>query len=128
ARARGHRRAAADGPGDGGAAARRHRGSGAARGVRCGGRRGAPPARRDAHARRRASRRALDRGRLAAAAHALPQPERPPVTLAQPYFLLALVLVPLAIVGYVLLDRRRRRRSAGWTRRTMLPDVGQRPS
>ena len=50
------------------------------------------------------------------------------MTLASPDFLFALLLVPLAVIGYVLLDRRRRKRAAGWSTRAMEPNIVRRPS
>jgi Ca-activated chloride channel family protein len=50
------------------------------------------------------------------------------VTFASPYLLLALVAVPLVAAGYLRLDRRRRKRSASWTRAALLPNVVERPS
>jgi Ca-activated chloride channel family protein len=49
------------------------------------------------------------------------------MTLASPDFLLALIAVPLALLGYLLLDRRRRARAAGWSARAMEPNVVRRP-
>jgi Ca-activated chloride channel family protein len=45
------------------------------------------------------------------------------VSFASPYLLLALVAVPLVALGYLQLDRRRRKRSASWTRSALLPNV-----
>ena len=64
---------------------------------------------RDAHVARSRPRRALDRGRLAAAVRPPPtQPRRPQMTFEWPLMLLSLLLIPLAVGGYVLLERRRR--------------------
>ena len=74
---------------------------------------------------RRPPRRALDRGRLAPAARRLPQAERGrPMSFASPWLLLSLLLVPLAIGGYVLLERQRARagRSAG-RRAALMPNM-----
>jgi Ca-activated chloride channel homolog len=49
------------------------------------------------------------------------------VSFASPLLLLALIAVPLAALGYGLLERRRARRSAAWARGAMLPNVVRRP-
>jgi Ca-activated chloride channel family protein len=49
------------------------------------------------------------------------------MTFASPYLLVGLVAIPLAIAGYLVLERRRARRSAPWARRPMLPNAVRRP-
>ena len=49
------------------------------------------------------------------------------MTFASPYLLVALVAIAFAIGGYVVLERRRGRRSAPWARRPMLPNAVRRP-
>jgi Ca-activated chloride channel family protein len=49
------------------------------------------------------------------------------MTLASPELLFALIAVPLALLGYLLLDRRRRARAAGWSTRPMEPNIVRRP-
>jgi Ca-activated chloride channel homolog len=49
------------------------------------------------------------------------------VSFAAPYLLVALVAVPLVAVGYELLDRRRSKRAAPWSRAAMLPNIVTRP-
>jgi Ca-activated chloride channel family protein len=50
------------------------------------------------------------------------------MTFASPYLLFGLFAVPLAAIGYWILDRRRVLRSAPWSRRAMLPNIVRRPS
>jgi Ca-activated chloride channel family protein len=50
------------------------------------------------------------------------------VTFASPYLLFGLVAVPLAAIGYWIINRRRARRSAPWSRQAMLPNIVRRPS
>ncbi len=45
-----------------------------------------------------------------------------------PYVLFGLLAVPLAAIGYWVLDRRRTRRSASWSGRALLPNTVRRPS
>jgi len=49
------------------------------------------------------------------------------VSFGHPYLLLALLAVPLAAVGYRLLDVRSRRRTAAWSSAAMLPNIVRRP-
>jgi Ca-activated chloride channel homolog len=50
------------------------------------------------------------------------------VTFAAPYLLFSLIAVPLAAIGYWILDRRRARRSAPWSSQAMLPNIVRRPA
>jgi Ca-activated chloride channel family protein len=50
------------------------------------------------------------------------------VSFGHPEVLIALVAVPLAALGYWLLEERRRRRAAAWTRSALLPNIVRRPS
>jgi Ca-activated chloride channel family protein len=50
------------------------------------------------------------------------------VSFGTPYFLLTLLAVPLAAVGYVLLEGRRARRSTAWSREALLPNMVPRRS
>jgi Ca-activated chloride channel family protein len=50
------------------------------------------------------------------------------VSFAAPYLLLGLVAVPLAVVAYAILERRRATRAEDWSRQAMLPNVVWRPS
>jgi Ca-activated chloride channel family protein len=45
------------------------------------------------------------------------------VTFAAPQLLFGLVAVPLAAVGYLMLERRRARRSVAWSRQAMQPNI-----
>lgn len=45
-----------------------------------------------------------------------------------PYLLVALVAVPLAVIGYMWLERRRTKRAAAWSSRALLPNIVRRPS
>jgi Ca-activated chloride channel family protein len=49
------------------------------------------------------------------------------VSFGAPYLLFGLLAVPLAALGYRLLERRRVRRSAAWSRQAMLPNIVRRP-
>jgi len=49
------------------------------------------------------------------------------MSFASPELLLALILIPLAAAGYVLLDRRRARRSTAWSRPQLQPNIVSRP-
>ncbi|MBV8080578.1 MAG: VWA domain-containing protein [Actinobacteria bacterium] len=49
------------------------------------------------------------------------------MTIASPYLLFALVAVPLAALAYLVLERRRARRAAGWSKRAMEPNIVVRP-
>jgi Ca-activated chloride channel family protein len=49
------------------------------------------------------------------------------VTFAAPELLFSLLAVPLAAIGYWILERRRTRRSDPWSRRAMLPNIVRRP-
>ena len=51
------------------------------------------------------------------------------MSFGSPYFLLGLLLVPLVAVGYMILERRRRRRASAWTNQALLPNLvlGGRP-
>ena len=75
------------------------------------------------------ARRPLDRRGLAAAAREPPAPEgRTPMSFAWPLMLLALLAVPLAVAGYVLLERRRERQAAVFASPALVPNlVGRRP-
>ena len=77
---------------------------------------GAPRDRRRARLGRRATRRALDPGRLVAPADDVPQPRGSAMSFASPLALLALLLVPAAAAGYIWFQRRRVRDSAGLRR------------
>lgn len=44
-----------------------------------------------------------------------------------PYLLLTLIAIPIAAVGYELLERRRRRRSTAWSRPELLPNTVRTP-
>jgi Ca-activated chloride channel family protein len=50
------------------------------------------------------------------------------VSFGNPEVLIALVAVPLAALGYWLLEERRRRRAAAWTRSALLPNLVRQPS
>lgn len=50
------------------------------------------------------------------------------MSFAAPYLLLGLLAVPLAAVGYRLLERRRAKRSVGWSRKALQPNIVRRPS
>jgi Ca-activated chloride channel homolog len=50
------------------------------------------------------------------------------VSFAAPYLLIGLVAVPLAVIGYLWLERRRTRRAAAWSNRALLPNIVHRPS
>jgi Ca-activated chloride channel homolog len=50
------------------------------------------------------------------------------MTFAMPYLLFSLLVVPLAAVGYRILEGRRARRSAAWAKPAMLPNIVRRPS
>ena len=116
-------------PGDRPPAPRRHREREAARALRGSGSRGAAGDREGALLARRRPRRALDRGRLAAPARAPPPPpRRQTVSFQWPLALLALLAVPLAIFGYVLLERRRHRQAAAFATPALVPNlVGRSP-
>jgi Ca-activated chloride channel homolog len=49
------------------------------------------------------------------------------VTFAAPELLLALIAVPLAAIGYGVLERRRARRAAVWSASALLPNIVRRP-
>jgi Ca-activated chloride channel family protein len=49
------------------------------------------------------------------------------VTFASPYLLFGLLAVPLAAIGYRILEGRRARRAAPWSRQAMLPNIVRRP-
>ena len=69
-------------------------------------------------------RRPLDRRRLAAAARRLPATAgSPTVSFAWPLALLSLLLVPLAIAGYVALERRRHRQAALFASPALVPNL-----
>ena len=50
------------------------------------------------------------------------------MSFGSPDVLIALVAVPLAALGYWLLEERRRRRSAAWSRSALLPNIVRQPS
>jgi Ca-activated chloride channel homolog len=50
------------------------------------------------------------------------------VTFAAPYMLFALLAVPVAAFGYLVLERRRSKRAAAWSSQAMLPNIVRRPS
>jgi Ca-activated chloride channel homolog len=50
------------------------------------------------------------------------------VSFGTPYLLFGLLAVPLAAVGYWVLERRRARRSGSWSGQAMLPNTVRRPS
>jgi Ca-activated chloride channel family protein len=50
------------------------------------------------------------------------------VTFASPDLLFCLIAVPLAALGYWIVQRRRTRRAAPWSRQAMLPNIVRRPS
>ncbi len=50
------------------------------------------------------------------------------MTFASPDLLFGLIAVPLAALGYWILNRRRRRRSAPWSRQAMLPNIVRQPA
>jgi Ca-activated chloride channel family protein len=52
---------------------------------------------------------------------------RPKLTFGSPYLLLVVLLVPLAAVGYWLLERRRRAHAAAWASPDLLPNMVSRP-
>ena len=49
------------------------------------------------------------------------------MTFASPYLLFGLIAVPLAAIGYRILEGRRTRRAAPWSRQAMLPNIVRRP-
>lgn len=49
------------------------------------------------------------------------------MTFASPLLLLTLLVLPFAVAGYALLERRRARRAAAWARPVLLPNVVDRP-
>ena len=49
------------------------------------------------------------------------------MSFAAPELLFALLLVPLAGVGYAVLERRRARRAAAWSKSALLPNIVRRP-
>ena len=49
------------------------------------------------------------------------------MTFGHPYLLLGLLAVPLAAIGYRVLDVRRARRTVAWSRPAMLPNIVRRP-
>lgn len=49
------------------------------------------------------------------------------MTFEAPYLLLGLLVIPIATVGYVVLERRRVARSAAWSRRALQPNIVRRP-
>ena len=73
---------------------------------------GAPRGRGRDRLDRRAARRAADARRLAARPDRLPAPRGRAMSFSSPIALLALILVPIAAVGYVLFERRRVREAA----------------
>jgi Ca-activated chloride channel homolog len=50
------------------------------------------------------------------------------MTFEAPYLLVSLVAVPAAAIAYLVIEARRARRSAAWSRPTMLPNVARQPS
>ncbi len=49
------------------------------------------------------------------------------MSFGHPYLLLALLVLPLVVAGYRVLDVRRARRTAAWSRPAMLPNIVRRP-
>jgi Ca-activated chloride channel family protein len=49
------------------------------------------------------------------------------MTIGAPYLLFGLLAVPLAAIGYLLLERRRGTRARGWSRPAMEPNIVRRP-
>src|SRR5262249_19980863 len=115
------RRAPARRPRDRPAAPRRHERRAAALALRdrseAGARRSGAPAR----LRGRAAHGALDRGRLAASARHLPEEGR--MSFQHPVLLIALLIVPAAVVGWIWLERRRSERAAAWSSPALLPNM-----
>ncbi|HWB21576.1 MAG TPA: VWA domain-containing protein [Gaiellaceae bacterium] len=50
------------------------------------------------------------------------------MTFAAPYLLFTLLAVPVAAIGYLLLERRRTARASAWSTRAMMPNIVRRPS
>jgi Ca-activated chloride channel family protein len=50
------------------------------------------------------------------------------VSFAAPLLLVLLLVVPLAVAGYLWLERRRERRAAGWAAPALLPNLVERPA
>ncbi len=71
---------------------------------------------------RRPPRRPLDLGRLAPVARRLPQ-EDEQVTFSSPLWLLALLIVPALVVGYILRERKRASDAARFASPALLPNV-----
>src|SRR6185369_15642783 len=83
-----------------------------------------------AAARRRRSPRALDRGRLAARPGGTPAPLAPgaavgagAMTFRDPAMLAGLILLPLAALAYLSLQRRRRGEAAGFANPALMPNL-----
>ncbi len=72
---------------------------------------------------RGAARRAADARRLAARSDRLPATRGRAMSFSSPIALLALILVPIAAVGYVLFERRRVREAAAFVEPALLPNV-----
>jgi Ca-activated chloride channel family protein len=50
------------------------------------------------------------------------------MSFAAPNLLFALLLIPVAVIGYVVFERRRAARSGGWSRPALLPNIVRRPA
>src|SRR6185312_7597097 len=94
-----------------------------AQGLRSRRRRGAPRGGGGDHFRRCAPRRVAYPRRLAARPHRLPPSRERVMSFASPIALLALLLVPLAVVGYVWFQRRREAEVAAFVQPALLPNV-----
>ena len=116
-------------PRPGASSASTPRARGCASGSRPPPRRSAPRSRSELTSLGVGPRRALHRGRLAAAVRTpFAPPRRPQVTFQWPLMLLALLLVPLAVGGYLLLERRRHRQAAAFANPALVPNlVGRKP-
>src|SRR5581483_272352 len=125
--AAGRRRALARRSGDRSRGAGRHAQPVPARPVRCG--RGRRAKRRRARARRarRPALRALDGGRLAASVRDVPR-HGAAMTFGHPLLLLLLLVVPLLVLGWLWLERRRRAESAAFSSPALVPNlIAERP-
>src|SRR5262249_45901925 len=81
-------------------------------------------ARADAGRARRAARRPVDHGRLAALAGGLPaRAEEAPLSFQSPLALLALLVLPVVVALYVLNERRRGRRGGEFANPALLPNL-----